>query len=226
MSGKTHLSVAAAYDAWAATYDSYDNPMVFAASRALTTDGASVGGKDCLEFGCGTGRNLAAFLGAGARSVVGFDASSAMLAQAHKTCPKARLFQADMQADVPLNTASFDHILFCLTLEHVGDLVAPLRAARRVARPLATIRIVEIHPFISLQGIAAHFRTEAGEDITMPTFSHRFADFLGAFQAADLMVLHVREWVGRDFGPDAPHKITRRGADWPWLVDWTLTPGG
>ena len=67
---------------------------------------------------------------------------------------------------------------------------------------------------------------EAGEDITMPTFSHRFADFLGAFQAADLMVLHVREWVGRDFGPDAPHKITRRGADWPWLVDWTLTPGG
>ena len=54
------LPLAAAYDRWSALYDAYDNPMVFAASHVVGTALGDVSGRDIIEFGCGTGRNLSA----------------------------------------------------------------------------------------------------------------------------------------------------------------------
>ncbi len=84
MSGPVTLDVAAAYDVWAKSYDGYDNPMVFAAGHALSQAPLSLAQKTLLEFGCGTGRNLAALSARGASKLIGFDFSSAMLAEARK----------------------------------------------------------------------------------------------------------------------------------------------
>jgi malonyl-CoA O-methyltransferase len=224
MSEAKTLDVAAAYDVWAPSYDGYDNPMVYAAGQALSHMPVLVAQKTVLEFGCGTGRNLAALAARGASNLIGFDFSSAMLAEARKRDGDWTLFQADMSAPIPLPDQSVDFILFSLTLEHVADLVPPLQEVRRLLRTGGVIKIVEIHPFLSLNGISAHFKTAAGEEITMPAFAHPFQDWLAAFEQAGLRVAGVKEWQARDFGTDAPAKILRRGPDWPWVVDWTLSP--
>ena len=225
MSGPVTLDVAAAYDVWAASYDGYDNPMVYAAGHALSQSSLSLGHKTCLEFGCGTGRNLASLAARGAAQLIGFDLSAAMLAKACQRDASWTLFQADMSAPIPLVDQSVDFILFSLTLEHVAELAPPLREARRLLRTGGTIKIIEIHPFVSLQGISAHFKTPDGAEITMPAFAHHFQDWLGAFHQAGLRVDKLREWQAGDLGADAPVKIQRRGPAWPWVVDWTLSLG-
>lgn len=224
MSRPTTLGVAAAYDLWASDYDGFDNPMVFAAGHALSQASLSLRQKTCLEFGCGTGRNLAALAARDTAQLIGFDLSGAMLAEARKRDASWILFQADMSVAIPLPDHSADFILFALTLEHVAELESPLREARRLLRPGGTIKIIEIHPFVSMQGISAHFKAKDGIEVTMPAFAHPFQDWLGTFTEVGLRVDGLKEWRARDLGPDAPSKILRRGPDWPWVVDWTLSP--
>lgn len=224
MSESVTMGVATAYDMWAASYDSYDNPMVFAAGHALQQVELALVQKTCLEFGCGTGRNLAALAARGASNLIGFDLSEGMLAQARKREPNWTLLKADMSAPIALPDQSADVILFSLTLEHVADLAPPLLEARRLLRPGGIIKIIEIHPFVSLQGISAHFKADDGREITMPAFAHSFQDWLQAFGRVGLGVSELKEWHGADLGAEVPAKILRRGPDWPWIVDWTLSP--
>lgn len=218
----TELTVEAAYDRWAQAYDAADNPMVFAATRALAASLPDVSGRDVFEFGCGTGRNLAFLKAAGARSLAGCDLSDGMLAQARRRLPDgAALLRHDMRLPLPLPAAGSDLVLFCLSLEHIAALEPPLAEARRLLRPGGEIVIVEIHPFVSQSGVAAHF-IDAGEEVRMPAFPHRFSDYLTAFAALDLRVAACREWRPRDLGPDVPARALKRGADTPLVVEWCV----
>jgi ubiquinone/menaquinone biosynthesis C-methylase UbiE len=222
MKSSQHLGVEAAYDAWATIYDSYDNPMVYAARAALAPVLGQVAGQTCLEFGCGTGANLAAMATAGAERLIGLDLSAGMLAPARALNPTWDLRHHDMTKPLDFADQSVDFILFSLSLEHVKDLHRPLQEAQRLLRPGGTIAIVEIHPFLAQQGVAAHFSTPDDQTITMPSFVHRFEDWLSAFNGAGLSVAGLKEWYGSDFSTSAPEKITRRGPHWPWVVAWTL----
>jgi malonyl-CoA O-methyltransferase len=221
------LPVADAYDRWSATYDAYDNPMVFAAAQVLRQRlGDAPGhrwpvtGLDIVEFGCGTGRNLAALKSLGARSLTGLDLSQRMLDVAAARDTSFALLRHDMTKPAPLDAARFDLVLFCLSLEHVGDLESPLREARRLLRPGGTLMIVEIHPSLSKGGIGAHF-TDEGTTITMPVFAHGLDDYARAFASAGLTPGVVTDWRARDFDVDLPAKLLKRGPDAPWIVELT-----
>lgn len=218
------LPVQAAYDRWSASYDAYDNPMVFMAAHALRSGLLGhVGGKRVFEFGCGTGRNLAAMLEAGARSAGGCDLSSGMLAAARARGLDARVFQHD--AAQPIDAADWpgevDVVVFSLVLEHLERLAPPLAEARRMLAPGGRIAVYEIHPFLSLSGVAAHFE-DAGEEIRMPAFPHQFGAYLAAFAEAGLTARACREWRPRDLGEPAPLKAMKRGPDFPMLVEFDL----
>lgn len=215
------LSVPDAYDRWARLYDTYDNPMVAAATRVLAGFGAP--GESVYEFGCGTGRNLAALLQLGASHAAGCDLSAGMLEHARRRDPPLRLFQQDMAAPAPLPDASVDFALFSLTLEHVELLTPPLREARRLLNPNGRVLILEIHPFLSLTGVAAHFK-DGDDEIHMPTYPHQFAAYCAAFTDAGLAIAHCREWRPCDFAPALTQKTFKRGADTPLLVEFQLTP--
>jgi malonyl-CoA O-methyltransferase len=221
-----HIDVATAYDRWAPTYDSTNNPMVWAATHALSKGLGNVKGLDCLELGCGTGRNLAAMARAGARTLTGLDLSGEMLRHAKLVSlenpePPRKLIQHNLTTPIPLPSASFNFILAALTFEHIADLTAPLREARRLLRHYGMLRVVEIHPFMTLSGEGAHFK-DGETEVDIESYPHQFEDWFKVFDQADLAIEAVREWHTDDFGPDAPHKITRRRANWPWLVDFTL----
>jgi malonyl-CoA O-methyltransferase len=215
------LSVTGAYDRWADSYDGYDNPMGFGAGRVVDALAPDAGGKDVFEFGCGTGRNLAALKRAGAASLAGCDLSPGMLARAAARDKSFRLLQHDMTQALPWPDRSADLVLFALTLEHVAELRSPLGEARRILRPNGTIAVVEIHPWLSQDGLAAHF-TEGGQEVRMPTVAHGFADYLNAFAATGLAVASCKEWRPRDFAPPVPAKVLKRGPDRPLVVEFSL----
>ncbi|MDJ0389792.1 methyltransferase domain-containing protein [Roseomonas sp. E05] len=217
----TFLPVSDAYDRWAATYDRDDNPLVFAARRAMAGLAAEASGLDVVEFGCGTGQNLSLLRRHGARSLRGCDLSAGMLAQARARDPALQLWQQDMAAPLPLADRMADLALFCLSLEHVAALAPPLAEARRVLRPGGRLAVIEIHPFMTLGGIGAHFHDAAGE-VRMPSLPHSFADYLNSFATLGLRLLHCREWRPRDLGNDPPPKALKRGPDFPLLVQFAL----
>lgn len=217
------LPVAEAYDRWAGHYDAQDNPMVFAASRVVETLGPRAAGADVVEFGCGTGRNLEALRRLGARSLTGCDISPGMLEKAAARDPSFRLVLQDAGARLPLPDASADLVLFSLVLEHVADLVPPLAEARRLLRPGGRAAVVEIHPFVSMAGVAAHFR-DGDAVVEMPTVPHRFADWLTAIAAAGLHAAGCREWRPRDFAGPVPERALKRGPDTPLVVEFALEP--
>jgi len=84
-----------------------------------------------------------------------------------------------------------------------------------------SIEIIEIHPQVSMGGVAAHFR-HGHQVVRMPTFAHSFSDYLNAFAELELRVSACREWRPKDFGDAATGKMLKRGADHPLLVQFTL----
>jgi malonyl-CoA O-methyltransferase len=218
------LSVAEAYDRWAEAYDSYPNSLVFTATEVVKRLAETVAGKAVVEFGCGTGRNLELLKVGGAASLAGLDLSPGMLSKASaRDLGPALLLQHDMMQPAPLPEASADLVLFSLTLEHIERPATPLADARRLLKPGGRIAVVEIHPFLSLGGLAAHFIVD-GEQVEMPTFPHQFEDHLNAFAQAGLTVTSCKEWRPRDLGPDTPERVFRRGADTPLVVEFGLAP--
>ena len=215
------LPVAQAYDRWSSFYDTYDNPMVFMASQIVARALPGLAGMSVFEFGCGTGRNLAALHACGARELAGCDLSDGMLNVARARLPQARLFAHDMTCPLPIAGGSVDRALFCLTLEHIADLRFPLQEAKRILRPEGRIGIVEIHPYYSLTGVAAHFEQD-GIDVRMPTHAHQFQHYLAAFAELGLRVALCREWRPIDVGNPLPLQKLRRGAHVPLTLEFWL----
>lgn len=219
---RVNLSVEAAYNRWAESYDQFDNPMIFIAEQALARHHEDVAGSDIVEFGCGTGRNLVFFAHHGARSVTGLDLSDGMLAKAAARDASFHLIRQDLLAPVPLPDASADLVLFCLVLEHIDTTAIPLGEARRLLRPGGKIVVIEIHPYLSGDGIAAHFKDD-GEEVHMPTYPHQFADHLNAFAQAGLTVETCREWRPKDLDTPIPPKLMKRGDTARLVVEFVLT---
>lgn len=216
----TFLPVNQAYDRWASFYDAYSNSMVYTATHIMATRFGELQGADVFEFGCGTGRNLAAMKSSGAGVVAGCDLSDGMLAVAQKRDAAFQLFQHDMSQTLPDGLQKFDHVLFCLTLEHMKDLLQPLQSAKQLLKENGTIIIIEIHP-TTLGVVSAHFK-DGDDEVHMPTFAHQFADYLNAIAAAGLRVTSCTEWRARDLGDHTPPKVFKRGPDFLLAVEFSV----
>lgn len=219
------LPVATAYDLWSATYDGYDNPMVFGATRIMEDLAPQACGKTVVEFGCGTGRNLVCLKQAGAVALTGCDLSPGMLEQARNRDATFSLLQQDMASPLPLSGGSVDLAIFVLSLEHVSDLTGPLREAHRLLRSSGECVIIEIHPFLSLNAVSAHFR-DGEREIRMPTVPHRFSDYINACSGVGFRLAQCREWRPCDFKGEVPEKVRKRGLETPLLLQFTLLPTG
>src|SRR5262245_27375779 len=96
-------------------------------------------GHRVIDIGCGPGFYAAELLDrVGPQgSIVGIDASAAMLAAAARRCGgrgSARFHEAQATS-LPVESESFDRALSVQVLEYVADVPAALREIRRVLRP-------------------------------------------------------------------------------------------
>ncbi len=145
----------------------YDDPQVFDRYREHRRGGVSspndvmespavlralgpVAGLRVLDLGCGDaafGRDL---LAAGARSYLGIDGSSAMVAQAERTLAGTvgRAVRGDLE-DFVVPDASVDLIVSRLALHYVQDLVQVLAACHRALAEGGRLLITVLHPVIT-----------------------------------------------------------------------------
>jgi malonyl-CoA O-methyltransferase len=217
-----NMSVSEAYDHWSEDYDGYNNPMLQCLASTLETFPYDLNGKSVFEFGCGTGRNLAWAQSQGAVTLAGCDLSSGMLKQAKERLPQANLIHGDMSEPIAgLAPQSVDHVFYCLTLEHVSQLQPALNQGRDMLKTGGRITIAEIHPFFAWNGSKAHFKKD-GDEIHMPTYTHRFCDYLNAFAALNLKVEHCREVTAGDVTDDPQAKILKHGPNQLYLAMFHL----
>ncbi|MEN6479023.1 MAG: class I SAM-dependent methyltransferase [Anaerolineales bacterium] len=85
-----------------------------------------------LDLGCGTG-HFTRWFGEQGLSVVGLDASAAMLAQARAISAELALLRGDME-HLPFGDGAFDLVVLVTALEFVADPRAALAEAWRVSR--------------------------------------------------------------------------------------------
>ncbi|MBV8269122.1 MAG: methyltransferase domain-containing protein [Planctomycetaceae bacterium] len=105
--------------------------------RALRACLEPLRGRRVLDLGCGKGRFAARLAESGA-DVVGIDLSAAMLAEAEGLA----LVRGSARR-LPFASASFDAVVAVEVFEHLADVDAALREARRVLRPGGVLAIVD-----------------------------------------------------------------------------------
>jgi malonyl-CoA O-methyltransferase len=180
--------VAAGYDAWAATYDAQDNPMIAAVDRHLGLHPLPFAGARVLDIGCGTGRLTARALDAGAAHAAGIDGSPEMLARAAARVSgplaegRARLVRGDLALPWDMPQAAFDLGLISLVLEHAPAVQPILAQAARHLAPGGLLFVAEIHPDMLRTPLGGHFERD-GTRHALPSHPHDAAEFVAALAA-------------------------------------------
>jgi len=195
------LSVRAAYDIWAETYDDSKNATRDLDAVVLRAQRFQLEGAKVVEIGCGTGKNTEWL--ASAAEVVALDFSDKMIQIARQRVQSDRVsfIQHDVCESWPVAERFADLITCNLVLEHVEDIGMVFGHARRALKAGGILFVSEFHPFRQLLGRQARFAGGDAEDIKVPAFLHDTADFVRAGLAEGLQLTRLAEW--RDEGADA-----------------------
>lgn len=118
------MKVKAAYNDWAAQYDTDKNKTRDLEGISLRKNLAKIDFASCLEIGCGTGKNTE-WLISKASKILAVDLSDKMLAKAkvkiHSN--KIEFIQADINSEWSFAAnQKFDLATFSLVLEHIENL--------------------------------------------------------------------------------------------------------
>jgi SAM-dependent methyltransferase len=188
------ISAREGYDLWAPSYDLTPNPVAEMDARHALRVLAPAPGERVLDAGCGTGRNLAAVITAGA-GVVGIDFSPPMLALARRAGGPAHLALADLQGPLPFEDETFDAVLSSLTGEHIADLEVTFAEFARILKPAGRLVFSVTHPQLVCAGTAPSFDLD-GVTYQPAAFKHSVQDYLDLVSAAAFGELAFGEFKG------------------------------
>lgn len=192
------MNVKQAYDAWSEQYDTNANKtrdLEALALRSMLND-ISVG--NCLEIGCGTGKNTAWLL-TKATHITAVDLSEKMLAQACAkiTAGHVHFRQADILENWHFADRIYDLVTFSLVLEHIEDLTPIFEETARVLVPGGYVYIGELHPFKQYQGSKARFDTADGTH-HVSCFKHHVSDFTQSTLTHGFELVNLQEFFDDD----------------------------
>ena len=188
------MDVKESYNNWADQYDTNVNKTRELEALALKERLANIRFENCLEIGCGTGKNTAWLL-TKAEDITAVDLSVEMLSKAMaKIQPdKVSFIQADINQPWAFTNRQFDLITFSLVLEHIKDLDSVFKKASEKIKRGGYVYVGELHPFKQYSGSKARFETEGGEQI-VPCFTHNLSDFTQAARKNGFSILDVNEY--------------------------------
>lgn len=191
------MDTRSAYNLWASQYDTNENRTRDLEARSLRDCLSPMDIDDCLEIGCGTGKNTV-WLAEKCRHVLAVDFSEEMLAEARKKALlRVHFEQADINEEWSFTTSQFDLVIFSLVLEHIEDLDLIFLKANKLLKPGGIIYIGELHPFKQYLGSKARFDTEQGRQ-EATCFIHNISDFLLAAAKQDIRLHDLREYFDDD----------------------------
>lgn len=187
-----------AYNHWASQYDTNDNKTRDLEAQALRSTLSRVQFSNCLEIGCGTGKNTA-WLVEKANSITAVDLSEEMLAKAKDKVGSAKVQyrQADITTEWSFTEGPYDLVTFSLVLEHIYNLDHVFSQTAKQLRPGGHVYIGELHPFKQYSGSKARFETEQGVQV-VECFNHNISDFVQAAKKYGLDPVDVNEFFDED----------------------------
>jgi ubiquinone/menaquinone biosynthesis C-methylase UbiE len=200
-------NVQQAYNEWSEQYDSNHNRTRDLEAVSLREAIAALSYSNCLEIGCGTGKNTVALLEKAA-TLTAVDLSEGMLAVAREKIqsPKIQFRQADITLPWSFADGSYDLITFSLVLEHIDRLNAVFEKAAAVLQPGGHIYVGELHPFKQYNGSKARFDTTAGTQV-VTCFNHHITDFTMAAKNSGLELVDIKEYFDDDDRTQIPRVL-------------------
>ena len=197
-----------AYDTWANQYDTNENKTRDLEARALRESLSGLSFNNCLEIGCGTGKNTA-WLISKASHITAVDLSNEMLAKAKEkiTSDKVQFVQADITSAWTFSNRLYDLVCFSLVLEHIDNLEYIFSKAAESLVPGGHVYIGELHPFKQYSGSKARFETEQGQQV-VECFTHNISDFIQAAKKHGLMPADINEYFDNNDRNEIPRILT------------------
>jgi ubiquinone/menaquinone biosynthesis C-methylase UbiE len=187
------MDIQQAYNNWASQYDTNQNRTRDLEGLALRQTLAGYTFENCLEIGCGTGKNTIWLLER-ARQVTAVDLSEEMLALAKEKIASdhVRFLQADIREDWNFVEGLFDLVSFSLVLEHIRDLEPIFAEVTKALKQGGMVYIGELHPFKQYTGTKARFDTPEGRQ-EVECFTHHTSDFVQAASKHGLVLVDLSE---------------------------------
>lgn len=202
------MSIQKAYDSWSAQYDTNINKTRDLEAVSLRETLAGIEFKNCLEIGCGTGKNTEWLL-TKAESITAVDLSTEMLAKAKQkiNSNKVNFIHADILKDWDFVNTRYELISFSLVLEHIENLEPVFDKASRAIVDGGYIYIGELHPFKQYSGTKARYDTNEGVQI-VSCFDHHISDFTQAAKKYGFNIELINEYFDEDDRNNIPRILT------------------
>ncbi len=202
------MNIKSAYNKWSASYDEVENRTRDLEGRALREILSGKKFDNCLEIGCGTGKNTIWLEGITGH-LTSIDLSEEMLlkAKAKIKSEKVEFKQSDINAPWNFTDKKFDLITFSLVLEHIKDLDHIFDQASKLLSDDGIVYVGELHPFKQYSGSKARFETESGIQI-VDCFNHHISDFIKSAQKSGLALLQLEEYFDDENKTELPRILT------------------
>lgn len=178
------------YALWAENYPPLPhNPLMDAEQAAVVPMIESAKPDRALDAGTGTGRYLPVLHAAGARVVVGVDASMAMLGRATAALPRV----CGDACRVPFGDSTFDLVCSSLMAGDLPDLASWIREASRILEPGGHLVYSDFHPSWRTERWRRTFRAADGSLCELPFFPHTIEEHLTLLARASFVIRTIRE---------------------------------
>jgi ubiquinone/menaquinone biosynthesis C-methylase UbiE len=198
------VTISDAYNQWAARYDSDENKTRDLEAQALRSVLPTGGFENCLEVGCGTGKNTQWLIGK-SQSVTAVDFSVEMLRQAMTkvTSGNVRFAEQDITQTWPFPGNEYDLITFSLILEHIRNLDHVFNQAAQCLRAGGWIYIGELHPLRQYKGSQARFVVNGREQL-VDAYVHHISEFVESARKYNIRLIDIKEYFDTDSANGLP----------------------
>ncbi|KIC93403.1 class I SAM-dependent methyltransferase [Flavihumibacter solisilvae] len=188
------MSIRRAYNKWAEQYDSNINKTRDLEGQALRFVLKDLPFDDCLEIGCGTGKNTLWLLEK-ARHITAVDQSEEMMARAREKTGTGRVdyVLADILQPWSFRSRLYDLVSFSLVLEHINDLGHVFSEAAASLKPGGYMYIGELHPFKQYGGTKARFESEEGTQV-LECYNHHISEFVQSARRNGMDLIDLNEF--------------------------------
>jgi ubiquinone/menaquinone biosynthesis C-methylase UbiE len=202
------MNVQQAYDQWSQQYDINENKTRDLEAKALREVLSTITFQNCLEVGCGTGKNTQ-WLITKAKQITAVDLSAEMLQKAKKKIANddVSFIQADITKEWNFTTQQYDLVRFSLVLEHIENLEEVFRKAWDKLNSGGYVYVGELHPFKQYSGSKARFETEEGLQV-VTCFNHHVSDFTQAAKNFGFNVINLQEYFDDSDRTNIPRLLT------------------
>lgn len=193
-----------AYDIWSKQYDTNNNKTRDLEAKALRRILENIDFENCLEIGCGTGKNTE-WLITKAKKITAVDLSEEMLIKAKDKIKSGNIkfLQGDITQGWNFIIDQYDLISFSLVLEHIENLDHIFKEAAKAINPGGYVYIGELHPFKQYLGTKARFETEEGTEV-LTCFNHNISDFFQPAKKYGFEIVDMNELFDEGDGTTIP----------------------